>query len=92
MANRREPTEERPEIANHMHGKIKRVSSIKTIYVQDVEKWERARVFAESQGLSMSELLMAGVEKLVEEKCPVCTRISEVLSSGSMVLKAKKSK
>jgi NAD(P)H-dependent FMN reductase len=81
MANRREPSET-PEVANYMQGKIKRVASIKTIYVQDTDQWELAKAYAVARGLSMSELLMAGVDKLINESCPVCARISQVLNTA----------
>jgi len=100
MANERRPTEDAPEIANYMQGKIKRTAAIKTIYVQDVDKWEAMKAWAEEMGMSVSEAVMAGFELLVNNQCPSCTRIAAILmtastkavvkASGSVKVKSKK--
>lgn len=86
MANERIPSE-KPEIANYMQGKIRRTAAIKTIYVQDVDAWEAMKAWAEDNGMSVSECVMAGFQLLVSENCPRCTRIAAILASGSIVAK-----
>jgi hypothetical protein len=90
MANVRKQSEPKPEVANYMQGKIKRTSTLKTIYVQDADAWEEMRAWAEAHGMSISETVMAGFEKLVNETCPRCTRIAAILSTGSIKVKSEK--
>lgn len=41
----------------------------KTVYVQaaDVPTWDRAKSHAESRGLSMSELIVMGLQRMLDE-------------------------
>jgi hypothetical protein len=87
---KRSQSEPKPEVANYMQGKIKRSAAIKTIYVQDVDQWEVMRAYAEEQGMSVSECVMAGFELLINENCPKCKRIAAILATGSVKVRAKK--
>lgn len=90
MANRRPVTAPMPEVSNSMHGKIERESGIKSLYCSDLAKWDAAKVRAEEMGISMSELVLAGIEKFLNDKCQICERVREVVSTGSLkVSKAK---
>jgi hypothetical protein len=75
-----------------MHGKIQRESAIKSLYVSDVSRWDAAKLKADEMGISMSELVMAGIDKFVNDRCLVCERVAEVIATGSMRVKAKAKK
>ena len=94
MANRRNPTEPKPEIANAMQGHISRVATQANLYIPDVEQWQEWKAYAQEQGLSMSELVCAALTSYVEKECPRCKRIAAILATGSVVAekpaKAKK--
>lgn len=91
MANVR-PESKKPEVANYMQGKIERRAAIKTIYVQNVDEWETMKEWAEENGMSVSECVMAGFQLLISENCPRCTRIAAILASGSISVKGEKVK
>lgn len=90
MANRRNPTAPVAEVANAMQGHIKRVATQANLYIPDVEQWQEWKVYAQEQGLSMSELVCAALTAYVQEECPRCKRIAAILATGSVVAKAKK--
>jgi hypothetical protein len=91
MANKRTASEPQPEVANYGHGKIGRTSSIKTVYVQNQELWDKAKNHAESIGISLSEMIAQSLQEFMDKKaCGRCERIREILVVGSVVVKGKK--
>jgi hypothetical protein len=90
MANVRSESKPKAEVARYAHGAIKRTSSIKTVYVQDNDFWEQAKDHAETQGISLSEMIMQSLAEFMgkdKKHCAKCSRIAEILSAGSMKVK-----
>jgi hypothetical protein len=91
MANKRIETQPKPEVSNYGHGNIKRTSSIKTVYVQNQELWDKAKIHAEEIGISLSEMIAQSLQEFMDKKaCGRCERIREILSVGSVIVKGKK--
>jgi hypothetical protein len=77
---------------DNAHGKNERVSSARTIYVQDLAEYRAFQARADEIGISMSELILSALRAYGKNECSTCTRMREVLSTGSVVMKQKKAK